>query len=200
MREFHCVLMDVFTSQRLEGNQLAVFTDARGLSNAEMQALARETNLAETTFILPREAAVERESGIKVRIFTVQEELPFAGHPTLGTATVLRGKSGAAKVELDLKVGKIPVTFEDRPGGHFFGAQHTLQRYSTAFYAPLISDWRNFQQWQGSGSPQAWQKANELWKRALAEYSPPPLDPAIAEEVEAFIARRIEEGGEKTDI
>jgi len=55
------------------------------------------------------------------------------------------------------------------PGGHFFGAQHTLARYSTAFYAPLISDWRNFQQWQASGSPQAWQKANELWKRALAE-------------------------------
>ena len=86
------------------------------------------------------------------------------------------------------------------PGGHFFGAQHTLQRYSTAFYAPLISDWRNFQQWQASGSPQAWQKANELWKRALAEYAPPPLDPAIAEEIDAFIARRIEEGGEKTDF
>jgi len=86
------------------------------------------------------------------------------------------------------------------PGGHFFGAQHTLQRYETAFYAPLISDWRNFEQWQVSGSPQAWQKANALWKRALAEYSPPPLDRAIAEEVDAFIARRIEEGGEKTDF
>ena len=86
------------------------------------------------------------------------------------------------------------------PGGHFFGAQHTLQRYSTAFYAPLISDWRNFQQWQASGSPQAWQKANELWKRALAEYAPPPLEPAITEEIAAFIARRIEEGGEKTDF
>ncbi len=86
------------------------------------------------------------------------------------------------------------------PGGHFFGAQHTLQRYATAFYAPLISDWRNFQQWQASGSPQAWQKANELWKRALAEYSPPPLDPAIAEELDAFVVRRTEEGGEKTDF
>src|SRR5207302_7236938 len=121
MREFHCVLMDVFTSRPLEGNQLAVFTDARGLSDPEMQALARETNLAETTFILPRDADTERVNGVKVRIFTVQEELPFAGHPTLGTATVLRGKSGASKIELDLKVGKIPVTFEDRPGGHFFG-------------------------------------------------------------------------------
>src|SRR5437763_2124103 len=121
MREFHCVLMDVFTSRPLEGNQLAVFTDGRGLTDVEMQALARETNLAETTFIIPRDAAVERANGIKVRIFTVEEELPFAGHPTLGTATVIHGTSGARLVELDLKVGKIPVTFEDRETGPAFG-------------------------------------------------------------------------------
>jgi trimethylamine--corrinoid protein Co-methyltransferase len=86
------------------------------------------------------------------------------------------------------------------PGGHFFGAQHTLARYSSAFYAPIISDWRNFSQWQASGSPQAWQKANEVWKRALAEYQEPPLDPAISEEIDAFVARREKEGGEKTDF
>ncbi len=86
------------------------------------------------------------------------------------------------------------------PGGHFFGAQHTLQRYSSAFYAPIISDWRNFAQWEASGSPQAWQKANEVWKRALAEYQQPPLDPAIAEEIDAFVAKREKEGGEKTDF
>ena len=86
------------------------------------------------------------------------------------------------------------------PGGHFFGAQHTLARYSSAFYAPIISDWRNFSQWQAAGSPQAWQKANDVWKRALAEYQPPPLDPAIAEEIDAFVARREKEGGEKTDF
>ncbi|MGE0213390.1 MAG: trimethylamine methyltransferase family protein [Parvibaculaceae bacterium] len=86
------------------------------------------------------------------------------------------------------------------PGGHFFGASHTLARYTDAFYAPLISDWRNFQQWQSAGSPQASQKANTLWKQALAEYAPPPLDPAIAEAVGAFIARRIEEGGETADF
>src|SRR5512142_2742550 len=94
-RRFQFVQLDVFTSTPLEGNPLAVFPDARGLSDAEMQALARETNLSETTFILPRDADTERERGHRARIFTVQEELPFAGHPTLGTATVLRGTSGA---------------------------------------------------------------------------------------------------------
>ena len=72
---------------------LAVFTDGRGLSDEEMQALAREMNLSETTFILPREPSIERERGVRVRIFTVQEELPFAGHPTLGTAFQLRGST-----------------------------------------------------------------------------------------------------------
>ncbi|MCB1431146.1 MAG: trimethylamine methyltransferase family protein [Alphaproteobacteria bacterium] len=86
------------------------------------------------------------------------------------------------------------------PGGHFFGAQHTLQRYATAFYQPLISDWRNFPQWQAAGSPTAERKANALWKQALAEYQPPPIDPAIVEEMDAFVTRRSAEGGEKTDF
>lgn len=78
------VQLDVFSSRSLEGNPLAVFADGRGLSDGEMQAIAREMNLSETTFILPRDATVEKERGVRVRIFTVQEELPFAGHPTLG--------------------------------------------------------------------------------------------------------------------
>ena len=86
------------------------------------------------------------------------------------------------------------------PGGHFFGAQHTLARYTTAFYQPLISDWRNFEQWQAAGSPTAEKKANALWKKALADYREPPMDPAIREELDAFIARRIEEGGQPTDF
>lgn len=86
------------------------------------------------------------------------------------------------------------------PGGHFFGAQHTLARYSTAFYQPLISDWRNFPNWFASGAPTAEKKANALWKQALAEYQPPYLDPARLEEIDAFVARRTEEGGEKTDF
>jgi len=86
------------------------------------------------------------------------------------------------------------------PGGHFFGAKHTLERYATAFYQPLISDWRNFNQWQAAGSPQAVEKANVVWKQALAEYREPYLDPAISEQIDAFIARRISEGGEATDF
>jgi trans-2,3-dihydro-3-hydroxyanthranilate isomerase len=112
---------DVFSSRKLEGNSLAVFFDGRGLTDAEMQSIAREMNLSETTFILPRDAAMEREQGIRVRIFTVQEELPFAGHPTLGTAFALRGESGVPQVTLELNVGKVPVHFEDNAGESAFG-------------------------------------------------------------------------------
>lgn len=115
-RRFSFIQLDVFTAVPLEGNQLAVFPDARGLKDHEMQALAREMNLSETTFVFPREVAVERERGVQVRIFTVDEELPFAGHPTLGTAMALRGNNGAQRVTLDLKAGKIPVDFTNRDG------------------------------------------------------------------------------------
>lgn len=115
-RRLPFVQVDVFTSVPLEGNQLAVFADGSGLSDAEMQALAKETNLSETTFILPRDAATERERGVRVRIFTTMEELPFAGHPTLGTAMVLRGNGSAEEVALDLNVGRIPVRFSTRDG------------------------------------------------------------------------------------
>jgi trans-2,3-dihydro-3-hydroxyanthranilate isomerase len=114
---------DVFSSRPLEGNSLAVFFDARGLSDAEMQSIAKEMNLSETTFILPGDAASESQLGIRVRIFTVQEELPFAGHPTLGTAFALRGtkKTGAKEVTLALNVGKVPVRFEETAGQPLFG-------------------------------------------------------------------------------
>src|ERR1700683_5608765 len=111
----------VFSSRPLEGNSLAVFLDGRGLSDAEMQSIAKEMNLSETTFILPRDAEVERERGVRVRIFTVQEELPFAGHPTRGYAFALRGQSGESDVTLELNVGKVPVHFEDSPGQPAFG-------------------------------------------------------------------------------
>ena len=120
-RKFVFTQFDVFTSKPLEGNPLAVIHDATGLSDPEMQAIAREMNLSETTFIFPRDSATERERGVRVRIFTVQEELPFAGHPTLGTAFLLRGNSGAGEIKLDLNVGTIPVKFEDRPGERAFG-------------------------------------------------------------------------------
>ena len=112
---------DVFTAKRLEGNSVAVFPDARGLNDDEMQAIAREMNLAETTFVFPREQTIEREQGVRVRIFTVQEELPFAGHPTLGTAFALRGNGGAKEITLHLNVGKVPVQFDDASGPNVFG-------------------------------------------------------------------------------
>jgi trans-2,3-dihydro-3-hydroxyanthranilate isomerase len=121
LRRFPFAQVDVFSSQPFEGNSLAVLPDARGLSDQQMQAIAREMNLSETTFILPREPQVERERGVRVRIFTVQEELPFAGHPTLGTAFLLRGSTGTAEVTLDLNVGKVPVRFEETSGQPVFG-------------------------------------------------------------------------------
>jgi trans-2,3-dihydro-3-hydroxyanthranilate isomerase len=116
LRRLPYVQLDVFTSNRLEGNQLAVFTDARGLSDSEMQRIAKETNLSETTFILPRDEGIERERGYRVRIFTVQEELEFAGHPTLGTAFYLAQRDKKSQVDLELNVGKIPVVFSERDG------------------------------------------------------------------------------------
>jgi trans-2,3-dihydro-3-hydroxyanthranilate isomerase len=131
-RTYEFVQLDVFTQTPLTGNQLAIFTDARGLNDGEMQALARETNLSETTFILPEDVAAEAH---KVRIFTVAEELPFAGHPTLGTALYLYASRPAAdseqsaEITLDLKAGKIPVRFtadsenagRNRVDGQVFG-------------------------------------------------------------------------------
>jgi len=116
-RAYEFVQLDVFTQTPLTGNPLAIFTDARGLNDGEMQALAREMNLSETTFILPRDPATEAREGKKVRIFTVAEELPFAGHPTLGTALYLYASGfspvseQSTEITLDLKAGKIPVRF-----------------------------------------------------------------------------------------
>jgi trans-2,3-dihydro-3-hydroxyanthranilate isomerase len=121
LRKFPFVQLDVFSSQPFEGNPLAVFLDGSGLADQQMQSLAKEMNLSETTFILPRDAATERERGVRVRIFTVEEELPFAGHPTLGTAFQLRGATGAGEIVLDLNAGKVPVRFEHQSGQPAFG-------------------------------------------------------------------------------
>ncbi len=139
-RRLQMVQVDVFTDRVLTGNSLAVFLDGRGLSTDEMQALAREMNLSETTFILPADSAKQdpaaepavhrpalhnEDRGIRVRIFTVQEELPFAGHPTLGTAFVLRNQSVAStppdEIRLHLNVGTVPVRFSQPPSQPLFG-------------------------------------------------------------------------------
>ena len=86
------------------------------------------------------------------------------------------------------------------PGGHFFGTEHTQTRYRDAFYAPVLSDWRNFESWREAGSPTAMEKANTLWKARLAAYESPPLEPDRAEALADFVARRTREGGVATDF
>jgi trimethylamine--corrinoid protein Co-methyltransferase len=81
------------------------------------------------------------------------------------------------------------------PGGHYFGCAHTLERYEHAFYAPMLSDWRNHGSWQEDGAVDATRRAHRLYKQALAEFVPPPMDPAVGEELDAFVVRRTREGG-----
>ena len=148
-RTYKFVQLDVFTQTPLAGNPLAVFYDARGLTDAEMQALAREMNLSETTYILPRDGATEAREGKKVRIFTVEHELPFAGHPTLGTALFLYASDSNPKrsdeITLDLKAGKVPVRFtadsdnagRQRVDGHVFGE---MRQRDPEFGSPLARE------------------------------------------------------------
>src|SRR5216684_3980124 len=116
-RPYRLRWVDVFTERPLAGNPLAVVLEADGLSQAQMQAIARETNLSETTFVLPPQ---KREHAAKVRIFTPYAELPFAGHPTVGTGWVLLDDGlvspDAAGFTLEEGVGPIPVKV-DRSGG-----------------------------------------------------------------------------------
>jgi trans-2,3-dihydro-3-hydroxyanthranilate isomerase len=145
-RTYEFVQVDVFTQTPLAGNPLAIFPDAGELTDAEMQALAREMNLSETTFIFPRDAATEARDGKKVRIFTVEQELPFAGHPTLGTALYLYALESKQKkpteITLDLNAGKIPVRFTansenygaHRVDGQVFGE---MRQRDPEFRSPL---------------------------------------------------------------
>jgi trans-2,3-dihydro-3-hydroxyanthranilate isomerase len=116
--ELEYFVVDVFTDTALAGNPLAVVMNTAGLETERMQAIAREFNLSETTFVERRAAAVEQAEGVRVRIFTTKEELPFAGHPTLGTASVLKLSAPetvqAGMIRLALNVGPVPVRFADR--------------------------------------------------------------------------------------
>ena len=93
-------------------------------------------------------------------------------------------------IEMDEDALGLAAIAEVGPGGHFFGAAHTLGRYKTEFYAPIVSDWRNFESWKLAGGLSATQRANRIWKQLLAAYEQPPIDPAIDEELQAFVARR----------
>ena len=122
-RRYHFVQADVFTDRPFAGNQLAVFTDARGLSDAEMQTLAREMNFSECTFLLP---SIMPDALRRVRIFTPAAELPTAGHPTVGTAYVMAQlgdvelQGATTDIVLELGIGPVPVTIESGDGSPEF--------------------------------------------------------------------------------
>lgn len=119
MKKLEYFIVDVFAEKKFAGNQLAVFADGRGLPTIEMQKIAREMNFSETTFIMGNKPRI---GGYDVRIFTPEEEMPFAGHPTLGTAYIIREmiiRKPQKRVVLNLKAGQIPVDFESvvrKPG------------------------------------------------------------------------------------
>jgi trans-2,3-dihydro-3-hydroxyanthranilate isomerase len=136
-RVWRFLQVDVFTDRPLAGNQLAVVLDARGLADAEMQAVAREMNLAETTFVLP---ATRAECVARVRIFTPVRELPFAGHPTLGTAWALAREgllpAGTRDFSLEEGIGAVPVALEGDPRDPSF----VWMRHRDATFGPVLAD------------------------------------------------------------
>jgi trans-2,3-dihydro-3-hydroxyanthranilate isomerase len=140
MNKIPFYFVDVFAESKYAGNQLAVFCQAGSLSDLEMQQIAREVNFSETTFILSDEM---QNGGFGVRIFTPGEEVPFAGHPTLGTAAVIRSEilaGKADKVILNLKVGQIPVSFS--PDGYSWMRQVQPKfgpKYAIDTFAPLLN-------------------------------------------------------------
>lgn len=113
-------------------------------------------------------------------------------------ATHDSGKS-VAEIFEPLKSNDAELAYEAiasvEPGSHFFGCEHTMQRYQTAFYEPLVSGWSNFGQWTDNGSKTATQRANQVWKKVLNEIEAPAMDVAHTEELQAFIHRRTAEGG-----
>jgi trans-2,3-dihydro-3-hydroxyanthranilate isomerase len=118
MRRFRYVVCDVFTDVPLAGNQLAVFTDARDLDELTMQSLAQKMNFAETVFVLPPSST---EADVRIRIFTPSLELPFAGHPTLGSAFVLGGPLQKLVIRLETGAGVVPVELEREGARIVFG-------------------------------------------------------------------------------
>jgi len=117
MRTLRYLIVDVFTDRPLSGNQLAVFTDARGLDDALMQSLAREMNFSETVFVLPK----EKGGTARIRIFTPTRELPFAGHPTLGAAFVIGTTVQLDRIDLETGAGLVPVALERQMATVTFG-------------------------------------------------------------------------------
>jgi trans-2,3-dihydro-3-hydroxyanthranilate isomerase len=131
MRSYRLVHVDVFTRTRFGGNQLAVLPDAEGLADDEMQAIAREMNFSETTFVLP---PTDSSADARVRIFTPGRELPFAGHPVVGTGFVLARERGMRDLRLELQIGTLGVQVD--PGDRTLGSAEMEQPVPTFEPAP----------------------------------------------------------------
>jgi trans-2,3-dihydro-3-hydroxyanthranilate isomerase len=134
-RSYRFVQVDVFTNRRFGGNPLAVFLDGRGLKTEEMQEIAKEMNLSETTFVFP---SVLQNCAAKVRIFTPGAELPFAGHPTIGTAFVLAQQgmlpAGVEEIHLEEGIGPVAVRLEGHPAApHFIWMSHRDATFGPMF-------------------------------------------------------------------
>src|SRR5690348_1021283 len=123
MARFRYVVCDVFTNEPLTGNQLAVFTDARGIPQDQLQRLAREMNYSETTFVYP---PID-DGHVSMRIFTPSSEIPFAGHPTLGTAFVLAGPLQLMEIRIETGQGTVPVRVEREGPRIVFGRMEQPQ-------------------------------------------------------------------------
>ncbi|MDO9707802.1 PhzF family phenazine biosynthesis protein [Paracraurococcus lichenis] len=142
MRSHPFVTLDVFTARRFGGNQLAVFPDAQGIGDAEMQALATEFNLSETTFVLP---PADPANTARVRIFNRVAEMPFAGHPSVGTAVVLaqRGHGAEGRLRLEMIAGIVEVELwrdaDGRPAGAAIGAPQPLSVGAALPVAPIAA-------------------------------------------------------------
>ena len=132
MNGFRYVVADVFTDTPLEGNQVAIFTDAREIPEDRLQRIAREMNLSETVFVYTPEA----EGHARIRIFTPSREMPFAGHPTLGTAFVLSAPLSLEEIRLETLRGLVPVRLEREDGRIVFGRMAqplpTIEQYDKA--------------------------------------------------------------------
>jgi len=139
MRGTRYVIVDVFCDEKFKGNQLAVFLDAGSLDGAEMQALAREMNFSESTFILDSKP---NDEGWPVRIFTPRAEIPFAGHPTLGTSWVIANElleTPPDSLKLDLRAGSIPVRFENDVSGELMWMTQNQPEFQGGPPAALVA-------------------------------------------------------------
>jgi len=138
-RTYRFSIVDVFTSVRFQGNQLGVFTNAVGLTDEQMQSLARELNFSETTFVFP----AEQGGDVRIRIFTPAHELPFAGHPVLGTAFAMAGPLQSILMRIETPGGIVPVALEREGAKIVFGRMSqpipTVAPFDTARADELFS-------------------------------------------------------------